>query len=153
MPQMRGVTMRPACGSLPWRMISKPRNMAASVQAEVTTPFSMVTRTSRSPSTRPSGLTNRSTAVMALSFFLDHEHVFLGPLRGSDPRGGRVGHIGEVVGALGHLLRDDAADLLRLEDGARGEVEERVLGLGAAGAGHARSRLGGLPVPQDAVAR
>src|SRR5437868_3076514 len=136
MPQMRGVTISPACGSLPCRMISKPRNIAASVHAEVTTPSSMVTRTSRSPSTRPSGLTNRSTAVIA---FLpksgsgarclglgrgrrpsDNEHVLLGPLRGGDACRCRVSHIGEVVAAFRDLLRDQPADLLGLEDGAGG---------------------------------
>ena len=57
MPQIRGVTISPACGSLPLRMISKPRNIEASVQAFVTVPpLSRVTRRSRVPSTRPSGL-------------------------------------------------------------------------------------------------
>src|SRR4051812_2002626 len=170
---MRGVTIRPACGSLPCRMISKPRNIAASVQAEVTTPSSMVTRTSRSPSTRPKGLTNRSTAelmaflpalrsvarsvarCLGLGFrrSSDNEHVLLGPLRGGDARGRGVGHGGEGVAAFRNLLRDDAADLLGLEHGARRQVEERVLRFRAAGARHARPRLGGLPVPQDPVAR
>src|SRR3954453_7371662 len=171
MPPMRGVTIKPACGPLPWRMISKPRNIAASVPAEGTTPSSMVTRTSRSPSTRPSGLTNRSTAVMV---FLpesrsearcrglrgtglgwrpsDNEHVLLGPLRRGDAGGRCVGHVGEVVAAFGNFLRDDAADLLGLEDRARREVEERVLRFGAPGARHAGPGLGRLPVPEDAVA-
>jgi hypothetical protein len=55
MPQARGVTTSPACGSLSRRITSKPRNSSALVQASVTTPSRISTRTSRSPSTRPTG--------------------------------------------------------------------------------------------------
>src|SRR6516162_7016039 len=91
MPQARGVTTRPAWGSLLRRMTSKPRNSSAWVQALTTTPFSMSTRTSRSPSTRPTGEMSRvCTAAEDMGHFLwiggnrvgrssDDEDVFLGP--------------------------------------------------------------------------
>src|SRR5690242_20346050 len=153
-PQAPGVTTRPRCGSLSRKMISKPRNSSAEVHALVTTPLSMSTRTSRSPSTRPTGeMSSVWTAmVVLLRDRSDDEDVLLGPCGR-----GVLGCAGQRDVALlvdpGRQVLRDAHHGLRLEQRAGGEVEERELGLGATEARHAGARLRRLPVPEDAVAR
>src|SRR5580658_8072456 len=156
-PHARGVTTSPAWASLSRRMTSKPRNSSACVQASTTTPLAMSTRTSRSPSTRPTGEMSsvcteggiawalRSNAV------LDDEDVILCPARGDGFGGGGELDVGHPVDAGGHRFRN-AHDGLRLEHGAGREVEEREFRLGAAEARHAGARLRRLPVPQNAIA-
>src|ERR1700685_3529497 len=117
MPQARGVTTRPACGSLPLRMTSKPRNSSAWVQALTTAPSFISTRTSRSPSTRPTGEMSRVWMLMS-----DHEHVVFGPARAC-----RLGHrhkldVSDLVYAGGQFARH-AHHGLGLEHGPRRQVE------------------------------
>src|ERR1700722_20280018 len=161
MPQARGVTTRPACGSLSRRMTSKPRNNSAWVQALTMTPSWISTRTSRSPSTRPTGeMSSVCTAVVMgwsspmerYRVASDDEDVVLGPARRS-----RLGGYGELdvaglVDAGRHVL-GQAHDGLRLEQGPGRKIEEREFRFGAAEAGHSGPRFRRLPIPQDAVAR
>src|SRR5271155_2053285 len=156
MPHARGVTTRPACGSLSRKMISKPRNNSAEVHALVTTPFSISTRTSRSPSTRPTGeMSSVCTGIARFPVCLaasDHEHVLFGPGRSSILGGSRQRDVATFVDALWQVLRH-AHHGLCLEHRTRRQIKERELRLGAAQAGHSRPSLRGLAVPQDAVAR
>src|SRR5688500_8429629 len=131
MPQARGVMINPACGSLSRRITSKPRNSAAWVQAFTTTPTGRSTRTSRSPPTRPTGEMSRVWVVP-----LGEEGVIFHPARRGCLRGR---HELDVAGAVQprRQVFGYAHHGLGLEYGARGEVEERKLGLGAAQARHA----------------
>src|SRR5271166_5475829 len=134
MPQARGVTISPDCGSLPRRMISRPRKSSAWVQALTTRPPSISTRTSRSPSTRPTGEMSRVFVVVAsvsIGLPSDDEDVVFGPAgRGRLGRSRQL-DVADLVEAGRQRLRHTHQGL-RLEYGAWGEVVERELRLGAA---------------------
>src|SRR5580658_7870607 len=147
-PQARGVTMSPACGSLPRRMTSRPRNSSACVHALTTRPSAISTRTSRSPSTRPTGEMSRVWLAMCS----DHEDVVFDPTRRGRLRGGGKFNVADLIDAGRQCLRH-AHQGLRFEDRSGCEIMKRKLRFRAAEAGHAGSGLRGLPVPKDPIAR
>ncbi len=131
-PQARGVTTNPACGSLSLRITSKPRNISACVHAFVTTPFSISTRTSRSPSTRPTGEMSSVSTVADIFISpksqLNYENIFFGP-RWCCTFGSRCElDVTLLVDTFWHVLRDTHNGLC-LKHSSWREIEERELRL------------------------